>query len=306
MTQSQVRLRPKRSTSGLHRNLNVTARWKPTSRRSGSSGPRAASGTRSPSGGGSSRAGPRRSRSSTSTAGPASTSLRASPQCLRASPPSNDGRAPTRAPPVFSARGGTPRMSPQGLLSWRTSNQDLAAMIRVFEKSSPDFQRRLDALCNRSSELGADIEAAARKTIAKVRAGGDAAVRALTAEFDKRQLDALELPGGRVGRAGGARRARRASGARARRAAGAGVSRARAPRFIRDLRGRRARRQPRRSAGPHRHLRPGRQGPLPVDGDHDGHPGARRGRARDRDDARPGLRPRRWRPRVWPAWTACS
>ena len=30
--------------------------------------------------------------------------------------------------------------------------------------------------------------------IAKVRAGGDAAVRALTAEFDKRQLDALELP----------------------------------------------------------------------------------------------------------------
>jgi len=67
-------------------------------------------------------------------------------------------------------------------------------MIRVLEKSSPDFQRRLDALCNRSSELGTDIEAAARKTIAKVRAGGDAAVRALTAEFDKRQLDALELP----------------------------------------------------------------------------------------------------------------
>jgi histidinol dehydrogenase len=67
-------------------------------------------------------------------------------------------------------------------------------MIRVFEKSSPDFQRRLDALCNRSSELGTDVEAAARKTIAKVRAGGDAAVRALTAEFDKRQLDALELP----------------------------------------------------------------------------------------------------------------
>jgi hypothetical protein len=33
-------------------------------------------------------------------------------------------------------------------------------MIRVFEKSSPDFQRRLDALCNRSSELGADVEAA--------------------------------------------------------------------------------------------------------------------------------------------------
>src|SRR3954462_11306403 len=71
---------------------------------------------------------------------------------------------------------------------------DLPAMIRVFEKSSPDFQRRLDALCNRSSEQSADIEAGARRTIAKVRAGGDAALRALTAEFDKRQLDAIELP----------------------------------------------------------------------------------------------------------------
>jgi histidinol dehydrogenase len=67
-------------------------------------------------------------------------------------------------------------------------------MIRVFEKSSPDFQRRLDSLCNRNSEQSADIEAAARRTIAKVRAGGDAALRALTAEFDKRQLEAIELP----------------------------------------------------------------------------------------------------------------
>jgi histidinol dehydrogenase len=67
-------------------------------------------------------------------------------------------------------------------------------MIRIFDKNSPDFQRRLDSLCNRSSELGEEIEAAARRTIGKVRAGGDAALRALTAEFDKRQLDALELP----------------------------------------------------------------------------------------------------------------
>jgi histidinol dehydrogenase len=66
--------------------------------------------------------------------------------------------------------------------------------IRVLDKSSPDFQRRLDALCNRSSEMSAEIETAARKTIAKVRAGGDGAVRALTAEFEKRKLDALELP----------------------------------------------------------------------------------------------------------------
>jgi histidinol dehydrogenase len=67
-------------------------------------------------------------------------------------------------------------------------------MIRVFEKGNPDFQRKLDTLCNRSSELTADIEAAARKTIAHVRKGGDAALRTLTAEFDKRQLDAIELP----------------------------------------------------------------------------------------------------------------
>jgi histidinol dehydrogenase len=67
-------------------------------------------------------------------------------------------------------------------------------MISVLEKSNPDFQRKLDALCNRSSELGADIETAARKTIARVRAEGDAALRALTAEFDKRQLGAIELP----------------------------------------------------------------------------------------------------------------
>src|SRR3954471_3968996 len=67
-------------------------------------------------------------------------------------------------------------------------------MIRVFEKSNPDFQRKLDALCNRSSEMTADVETAARKTIARVRAEGDAALRALTAEFDKRQLGAIELP----------------------------------------------------------------------------------------------------------------
>jgi len=67
-------------------------------------------------------------------------------------------------------------------------------MIRIFDKGSPDFQRRLDTLCNRSGELSTDIEAAARQTIAKVRAGGDAALRALTAEFDKRQLEAIELP----------------------------------------------------------------------------------------------------------------
>src|SRR3954454_15834189 len=67
-------------------------------------------------------------------------------------------------------------------------------MIRVFERSNPDFQRKLDALCNRSSEMAADVETAARKTIDRVRAEGDAALRALTAEFDKRELGAIELP----------------------------------------------------------------------------------------------------------------
>ncbi len=66
-------------------------------------------------------------------------------------------------------------------------------MIRVFEKSDPATAPRFEALCNRSTELSADIEIAARRVIADVRAGGDKAVRTLTATFDKRQLDALEL-----------------------------------------------------------------------------------------------------------------
>jgi histidinol dehydrogenase len=69
-------------------------------------------------------------------------------------------------------------------------------MIRVFEKSDPATAPRLEALCNRSTELSADIEIAARRVIADVRAGGDKAVRTLTATFDKRQLEALELAPG--------------------------------------------------------------------------------------------------------------
>jgi len=69
-------------------------------------------------------------------------------------------------------------------------------MIRVFEKSDSATAPRLEALCNRSTELSADIEIAARRVIAEVRAGGDKAVRTLTATFDKRQLEALELAPG--------------------------------------------------------------------------------------------------------------
>jgi histidinol dehydrogenase len=67
-------------------------------------------------------------------------------------------------------------------------------MLRIYEPGSPDYATRLTALTNRSAAQSEEIDAAARKVIAEVRAGGDAAVRALTAKFDKRTLTALELP----------------------------------------------------------------------------------------------------------------
>jgi histidinol dehydrogenase len=67
-------------------------------------------------------------------------------------------------------------------------------MLRIYEPGSPDYATRLTALVNRSAAQSEEIDAAARRVIAEVRAGGDAAVRALTAKFDKRTLTALELP----------------------------------------------------------------------------------------------------------------
>jgi histidinol dehydrogenase len=67
-------------------------------------------------------------------------------------------------------------------------------MLRVYEKKDPAHAQRLAALCDRSAALPGEIEEAARRVIAEVRAGGDAAVRALTARFDRRELGALELP----------------------------------------------------------------------------------------------------------------
>jgi histidinol dehydrogenase len=67
-------------------------------------------------------------------------------------------------------------------------------MIRVFEKQQADYASRLAALCDRNASIPAEIETAARQVIAEVRAGGDAAVRALTKKFDRRELGALELP----------------------------------------------------------------------------------------------------------------
>jgi histidinol dehydrogenase len=68
-------------------------------------------------------------------------------------------------------------------------------MLRIYEKTDADYASRLDALCHRPVSTSEEVDAAARKIIAEVRAGGDAAVRALTARFENRELGALELPG---------------------------------------------------------------------------------------------------------------
>jgi len=66
-------------------------------------------------------------------------------------------------------------------------------MLRVYEKGDAEYARRLAALCDRNATLPPEFEAAARTVIAEVRAGGDAALRALTLRFDKRELGAIEL-----------------------------------------------------------------------------------------------------------------
>jgi histidinol dehydrogenase len=66
-------------------------------------------------------------------------------------------------------------------------------MLRIYEKTDADYAARLEALCDRNASVPPEIEAAARKTIAEVRAGGDGALRALTERFEKRTLGAIEL-----------------------------------------------------------------------------------------------------------------
>ncbi len=66
-------------------------------------------------------------------------------------------------------------------------------MLRVYEKGDAEYDRRLAALCDRNATLPPEFEAAARAVVAEVRAGGDAALRALTLRFDKRELGAIEL-----------------------------------------------------------------------------------------------------------------
>jgi histidinol dehydrogenase len=67
-------------------------------------------------------------------------------------------------------------------------------MLRIFEKTGADFSTRLYTLCRRNAALPEEIESVARRVIAEVSSGGDRAVRALTARFEKRRVDALELP----------------------------------------------------------------------------------------------------------------
>jgi histidinol dehydrogenase len=67
-------------------------------------------------------------------------------------------------------------------------------MLRIYQKTDADYASRLAELCHRNVSVSDEIDAAARKVIAEVRAGGDTAVRALTARFEKRRLGALELP----------------------------------------------------------------------------------------------------------------
>src|SRR6266404_4340193 len=66
--------------------------------------------------------------------------------------------------------------------------------MRTIDRSQPDYAQKLEALSRRSASVPEEIEASARRIIAEVRAGGDSAVRALTARFDNRQLGELDLP----------------------------------------------------------------------------------------------------------------
>ncbi len=99
-------------------------------------------------------------------------------------------------------------------------------------------------------------------------------MRALTARFEKRELGALELPASEWDElAARATPEVRAALEHAARRVRAFHERERHASYE-ITEGGDPGRQPRRSAGAHRHLRPGRHGPLSVDGDHDRGPGA--------------------------------
>ena len=65
--------------------------------------------------------------------------------------------------------------------------------MRFIDQTNPDYQPVLEALSRRSASVAPAIELSAREVIAAVRARGDAAIRELTARFEGRHLDSLEL-----------------------------------------------------------------------------------------------------------------
>jgi histidinol dehydrogenase len=65
--------------------------------------------------------------------------------------------------------------------------------MRFLEQSDPTYEATLQGLSRRSASVPSSVETAAREVIAAVRAGGDAAVRALTEKFEGRKLESLEL-----------------------------------------------------------------------------------------------------------------
>lgn len=67
-------------------------------------------------------------------------------------------------------------------------------MLRILTSGDAEYRPRLEALSRRTGALPEAVESAARAVIDDVRARGDAAVRELTLRFEKRSLDALELP----------------------------------------------------------------------------------------------------------------
>jgi histidinol dehydrogenase len=67
-------------------------------------------------------------------------------------------------------------------------------MIRIVAREDPEFAPVVRSLVDRAAGVPESIEAAARDVIRQVRQGGDRAVRELTARFEGRQLDALEIP----------------------------------------------------------------------------------------------------------------
>ena len=61
-------------------------------------------------------------------------------------------------------------------------------MLRL-DAGTPDFAARFDELANARREADEDVSARVREIIARVRAEGDACLRALTLDYDRHDLD---------------------------------------------------------------------------------------------------------------------